>query len=426
MINCAPLPPELISTVLQRGVRDGHLDGEHTAAIYLDKMEMLRRVGEVQRCFPGDALHATAVKANPLPAILRQLVAAGNGLEVASEVELLLALESGCPKEKIVFDSPAKTVRELELALKNGIHVNVDNFEELARVANIIKAHHLEQTASVGLRINPQVGESAIADVSTAGAYSKFGITLSDNKAAIKSAFINNKWLNTIHIHVGSQLADPELIIRGSRMVLDLALDLQELGATQLKTINIGGGFPADYRRDDGETYQFDTWIFKLKTACPQLFDKFRIVTEYGRFIHADAGWIVSRVEYVKEQAESVTAIIHVGADLLIRECYKPDQWYHDVFVCDDTGVLVTDREKIKQQIAGPLCFSGDFPARNRMLPHIQPNDIIVIAEAGAYTFSMASDYNSRPMPRIIQYTEDEFEELKKRETPEDVMNRWR
>ncbi len=140
-----------------------------------------------------------------------------------------------------------------------------------------------------------------------------------------------------------------------------------------------------------------------LKEACPQLFNgNYRLITEFGRYVFTNAGFAISRVEYVKHDRGINTAMIHVGANMFIRETYHPEQWKHEISVVTPEGKIKQGKSENPWVIAGPLCFAGDMIAKNINLPPIKEGDYIIIHDSGAYTHSMWSEYNSREKPRIF------------------------
>ena len=166
----------------------------------------------------------------------------------------------------------------------------------------------------------------------------------------------------------------------------------------------------------------------EIRKRFPELDDgTYKLITEFGRYVHANAGWAAARVEYVKREPDRNTAIIHLGADMFLRECYRPEDWQHEIIVADQSGRLKTGNDEKKYVIAGPLCFAGDMIARDIELPAMSPGDYIIIKDSGAYTMSMWSRYNSRQMPKVIGYTENgrDFELIKDRETAEDLVAFW-
>jgi len=422
--------------------REGLINPEDSAVIFYDLDFIQNRVGNLISLFPADTLHAIAVKANPLVAILKKLNFMGVGAETASLPELVIALKSGFEAAKVVFDSPVKTTAEIEFALKTGVHLNADSLMEIERIAEIRKK--TESKSTIGLRINPQAGTGKIAITSVAGTYSKFGVPLLEFKDEIIKTYNENDFLTAIHVHVGSQGCELPLLIRGIKIVYDLALEInQQLEKSgkqhRIQIFDIGGGLPVAYKDDDFAP-AMEEYVGALKSEMPQLFDgTFRLITEFGRWIHANAGFTVSRIEYLKTAGTNhqkpaaqisddvSTLMIHVGADLLIRECYLPNQWSHKISVADPSGKIKSGKPEKKYTIAGPLCFQGDIIARDILLPETGEGDFIIIHDTGAYTLSMWSRYNSRQMLKVIGYSRnnDHFEILRKRETPEDLWEFW-
>ena len=206
---------------------DGLINPDDTALIFYDLDFIQNRVASLKSLFPENALHAIAVKANPLPSILGKLKLMGTGAETASLPELIIALKSGFPVEKIVFDSPVKTIGELEFTLKAGVHLNADSLGEIERISKI--RQNIESKSTIGLRINPQAGTGKIEITSVAGTYSKFGVPVKNFRDEIIGAYLENDWLTAIHVHVGSQGCELPLLIKGIKIVYELALEINRL-----------------------------------------------------------------------------------------------------------------------------------------------------------------------------------------------------
>jgi len=422
-----------MSSLFSIALKDKTIIGpDDSAVMFYNLSSVKERIDGIRNLFPQTALHAIAVKANPLTKILSKIKSTGVGAEVASLPEMHLAEMAGFVSETIVFDSPCKTKAEIEYALKAGIHLNADSFDELDRIDEILKA--VPSKSIVGLRINPQVGTGTIKSTSVAGAISKFGVPINDNREKIIAYFLKYDWLKGIHLHIGSQGCPVALLIDGIRKVLDLAIEINEklkLNSNQkhIEVFDIGGGFPVSYY--PGTTpVAMDQYLAMLKDSCAELFNgRFRLITEFGRYIYANAGWVASRVEYVKREPGYNIIMTHVGADLFLRKSYCPEDWHHQITVVDKDGILKTGTDKNKYMVAGPLCFAGDVIARDLELPVVTEGDYILIHDAGAYTLSMWSRYNSRQMPKVIGYSGEnaafELEIIKERETKEDLFEFW-
>lgn len=409
---------ELVRQALEAGV----FREMDTAVVLYDLDRLEANYVHLVEAFGAGVNHAFAVKACPLPPVLACLAGLGAGAEAASLPEVHLALAAGFAPSRIVFDSPAKTGEELRLALTLGLLINADNLAELARIDAL--AASLGVVPRAGLRVNPQAGLGRIKATSVAGRYSKFGVPI-EQRPAILEAFARHPWLGGLHVHVGSQGCPLELLVAGVGAVFDLAGQIErEQGPGRLTVFDLGGGLPAGYRDSDHPPTPAD-YVAALAKRCPGLFaGRLSLVTEFGRMLIAPCALAASRVEYVKRQPGHRTAVLHLGADLLVRECYNPKSWPHRTRLLDGRGREKTGRAG-GWHLAGPLCFSGDFPVWRARLPAIEPGDIVVIDDVGAYTLSMWSRYNSRQMPRILGLRHGRYSVLREREEPEDVVRFW-
>jgi diaminopimelate decarboxylase len=408
---------------------NGLIRDEDTAVIFHDLSFLEERIKELKSLFPPQTLHAIAIKTNPLTKVLEYIKRFDVGLEAATSGEVHLALKTGFEPGKIVYDSPVKTLNEIEFALKTGIHLNIDNLSELERVHNLLKT--LPSKSTIGIRINPQVGIGTIAGSSVAGEYSKFGVPIKDKRAELTEAFLQYPWLTGVHLHVGSQGCPMELLINGIGVLYDFVTDLNAkralTGFPPISIFDIGGGLPVSYQ-SNLVPVSMEQYSAAIMENYPLLFTShYLLLTEFGRWVHVNAGWVASRVEYVKKDPAINTAMIHVGADLFLRECLNPNDWYHEFSVLDRNGYQKEGKDDHPYHLAGPLCFSGDIIAKNLELPRIEEGDYLVIHDTGGYTFSMWSRYNSRQTPRILGYLNDgeKVEVLKERETFEDIYGFW-
>ncbi|WP_454322964.1 diaminopimelate decarboxylase [Streptomyces ambofaciens] len=394
---------------LARAVEEGLLGPRAPLVGLLDVDGVLAAVEALNEAFEGPAAvqHTFAAKACGLVPVLRLLAEEGMGCEVASPGELEQALAAGFTHDRLVFDSPAKTVEELEFALAHGIAINLDNFQEMARVDGLLAGR--AATGPIGLRVNPQVGAGAIGAMSTATATSKFGVALRDEGAvdAVIEAFARRPWLNRLHAHVGSQGCPLPLIAQGVRAAYELAERINtELGRTQITGLDIGGGLPVNFdSEDDRPTYA--EHVAELRTAVPGLFDgRYALITEFGRSLLAKSGTIGSIVEYTKTAGGRRIAVTHAGAQVATRTVFMPDAWPLRVGVFDATGRPKQGPTEIVD-IAGPCCFAGDLTATGRELPAVEPGDVVALYDTGAYYFSSHFSYNSLPRPAVYGYRTD-------------------
>ena len=401
------------------------LNESDTSVIFYDLSVIEKRIAELKKYFPSTTLNTAAVKANPLLNILKFIRTTGLGAEAASLPELYLAQNARINPNKIVFDSPIKTENELKYALKIGVHINADSFEELSRIIKLKKRANSKST--FGIRINPQIGTGKIETTSVAGEYSKFGIPIKEFRRELLESIQKYSWLSGVHLHIGSQGCDIKMLTEACKIVYDFAIEVNNrIGKNQINTFDIGGGIPVSYKKDELQP-SMKIYAQLLKKNCPKLFTTdFNLITEFGRWIFANAGWAVSRVEYVKKSKLIDTIMIHLGADMFIRKIYNPKDWYHEIIIIDAKGIMKQGKKR-RYNIAGPLCFAGDFLEKNILLPIVEQGDYIIIKDTGAYTSSMWSRYNSRQFPKVIGYKENgkRFLMLKDRESLQKIKDFW-
>jgi diaminopimelate decarboxylase len=277
----------------------------------------------------------------------------------------------------------------------------VDNFQELARVDEILASR--SSTSRIGVRINPQVGSGEIAAMSTATATSKFGIPLEDagSREQLLQAYRDRPWLTWVHAHVGSQGCPLNLITQGIAKAVAFADEVNaDLGRRQVIGIDIGGGLPVNFDSDEPAP-TFDEYVARLQADAPALFSgDYQVVTEFGRSLLAKNGFTAAYVEYTKTSGGQPIAITHAGAQVATRTVFIPEAWPLRITAHDPTGSL-KGGEAVPQDIAGPCCFAGDLLAQARPLPKLAPGDIVALLDTGAYYSSTPFHYNSLPDPAV-------------------------
>jgi diaminopimelate decarboxylase len=418
------LSPAIMADVLARSLREGAVGCSGETFVFFDLSRLQNLLDRLKAAFPPTTLHAVAVKANPTVEILRQICLAGHGCEVASIGELELANTVGFPHEAVVFDSPVKTREELEYALRLGIGINANSLGELERIDALYSPS--SSRSRIGVRINPETGKGSINTTSVATHNSKFGVPMKKNRDTLLRVFSAYKWLTGVHVHIGSQGMSPEQLLEGVGTVYDFFVEARQ--STEVTVFNIGGGLPAKYRESE-KPIRFAEYADSLRLRCPDLFTpSVSLVTEFGRSLHASCGWVASKIEYRVESSDGTpTLLVHVGADMFVRKAYRPDDWHHDISVCDSKGNLRTGTMRTFR-VAGPLCFAGDYLDRSVSLPNdATEGDYVIVHDAGAYTFSMWSLYNSRQFPPIIGYEGPgtKFRHLRNRQSVEDIVKFW-
>lgn len=409
------------AAIAEQILQQGYLD-QADAVLVHDLDRMRGHIAALQAAFPPNTLHAVAVKANPVIEVLRACVDAGAGLECASLPEVYCSLAAGCEPGSVIFDSPAKTRAELRDVLDRRVYVNADNLEELDRIAAITAE---APTASViGMRVNPQVGAGSIATTSVGHQQSKMGVPLLEDRAAIVERYVAHEWLTGLHVHVGSQGITLEQLITAARRISALVGEIEAAAPGRMRHLDLGGGLPVAYESTDSPV-TLDAYVSALREAVPELLEgPWRLCTEFGRAVQANCGVALSRVEYVKARGDGQLAVIHLGADFMMRPVYHPDDWTHEFVALDAKGRLKTGAT-VPTDVGGPLCFGGDLVARGIELPALAPGDHLLVRDTGAYTLSLWSRHCSRTQPAVLGLEAGALRVLRAAETPADMVRYW-
>jgi diaminopimelate decarboxylase len=347
-------------------------------------------------------IHFSA-KANANLALLRALINAGAGIDAVSAGEIARALAAGCAPENIVFAGVGKTPEELHYAVEQGVGwFNVENVDECRLLSEIAGAQG--KMARVALRYNPDVQANTHPNIATGHKGAKFGLNRDDLLTVLQNqGSYPNIRIAGLHVHVGSQLGDTSATEAGVTAALDIIR-----AYPAIKTVNIGGGFPAQYTSDDLPDYA------TFADALYPLLKDYDVIIEPGRSIVADAGILIARVLYVKEQG-GITLYIIDGS---MTELMRPALYgaHHEI-------VPVVENSEISPvTVVGPVCETTDTLGKDILLPPMQHGDLLAILDAGAYGFVMANTYNQRPRPAEVVVTGDTWEVARKRETLADLM----
>jgi len=350
-----------------------------------------------------------SVKANSNLAILKALVKQGAGLDIVSGGELYRALKVGCPAKKIVYASVGKTDKEITTAISKGIlFFNAESFPELENINRI--ARKLNKITRVAIRINPDVEAKTHKFITTGKITNKFGIDLdSAYRILLLRAKFENLDICGLHIHIGSQITESAPFVAAIKKVTDFIKRLESKGIT-LEYLNIGGGMGIIY---DNETPQ--TALIYASKIIP-LLEKtgLKIIMEPGRFIVGNAGILVSKVLYIKNTPKKKFIIVDGGMNDLIRPALYGA--YHNVVP------LRKISQTEKADVVGPICESGDFLAKERLIAKVKEGDYLAVMSAGAYGFSMSSNYNSRLRAEEVMVVKDKVFVIRKRETYADLV----
>jgi len=381
--------------------------------VYIYSAKTIRRHFQVFRSSFKDVPHLIcySVKANSNIAILSLLRQLGSGADVVSGGELIRALKAGISPDKIVFSGVGKTVEEIEMALSVGILMfNVESLEELEVLGEIAKK--LNKIAPFAIRMNPDVDPQTHPYISTGLKKNKFGIPEDQVIYAYKKA-LQNPFLKPVGLdaHIGSQITSISPFKDALYRLKKVWNELISLGL-ELKYLDLGGGLGIIYKDEEPPLPQeyAEAIIKEVKELEATL------ILEPGRVIVGNAGILVTKVLYLKENIEKKFVIVDAGMNDLIRPAFY--QAYHKI---------VPVEEKFDQEVVvdvvGPICESSDFFARDRKLPKLKRGDLLAIMSAGAYGFVMSSNYNSRPRCPEVLVDGDKFYVIRRRETLEDILN---
>ncbi len=358
-----------------------------------------------------DSLLCYSVKSNSNTAILKELAEHGAGADIVSGGELFRALRAGIPADKIVYSGVGKTADEIRYALQSNIQMfNVESVSELELIARV--AGELGKIAPVALRINPDVDAKTHAHTTTGKKENKFGIPYEEALATYqKAAELENINPIGIDVHLGSPIYSLEPYESAMARLSDL-LDALKREGIAIQTIDMGGGFGIVYENEKPFTpIQYASVVvpFIKKHQC-------RLIVEPGRFIMGNAAVLLTEVTYVKETPVKTFYICNAGMNDLIRPAFYES--YHDIQKVESTKESTLS----KVDLVGPICESSDVFAKQRMMPPAKPGDLLAIMSAGAYCFSMASTYNSRPLPCEVLVDGTNCRVIRKRQTYEDLI----
>ncbi len=352
-----------------------------------------------------------AVKANANLAILNLFASMGGGADVVSGGELFRALRAGIPPERIVFAGVGKTRAEMVEALKSDILMfNVESSEELALLNQV--AASLGAKARVALRINPDVDPKTHPSISTGLKKSKFGIDISQALEGYEAARrLPQIEIVGVHQHIGSQIVEVGPFVEALSKIANLIGLLRERGI-RVRYLDVGGGLGITYKDEEppppGEFAR--ALIDTIKDlGCT-------LILEPGRVIVGNAGILVTKVLYLKKTGVKNFLIVDAGMNDLIRPTLYGS--YHGIIPVrrrDGRSTLTAD-------VVGPICESGDFLAKDRILPEVRPGELLAVMSAGAYGHTMSSNYNARPRAPEVLVKGDRFLVIRERETYEDLI----
>ena len=357
-----------------------------------------------------------SVKANSNLALLRAFAKEGSGFDIVSGGELFRALKVGADPTKIVFSGVGKKREEIEYALNSGILMfNVESEQELIALNDI--ASSMGKRAPISLRVNPDVDPQTHPYISTGMKKAKFGVDIKKSLETYRKAVsLRNVEVVGVDCHIGSQLTSITPFVDALAKVREyldrvLAGEMKKEGA-QIRYLDLGGGLGINYH--DETPPSPDEYAKAIVEGLEGL--DVTLILEPGRVIVGNAGILLTEVQYIKETDSKNFVIVDGGMNDLIRPALYGS--YQAI-----QPVVENRAQKIVADVVGPICESGDFFAKDREIPRPQRGDLLAVMSAGAYGFTMASNYNSHPKPPEVLVDGEKYYVIRRRESFDDLIN---
>lgn len=397
-------------------VKVAELARRYGTPLYIySKLTILDHYRKIKDSFASlNPLICYSMKANSNSAILKLLVREGAGLDIVSGGELYRALGSGVSARKIVYAGVGKTEKEIEMAIRHHIFLfNAESAAELNLIDQVAGRLGIRQKAA--LRINPDVEPKTHRYITTGHGANKFGIDMETaRRIFINRAQYRNLQISGVHMHIGSQIIQAEPFIKALEKIIEFIKELEQKGIA-VRWVNIGGGLGIIYSKERPQTAK------EYARAVVPLLKKLRanVILEPGRFIVGNSGILVTKVLYIKETPFKNFAIVDAAMNDLIRpSLYRA---HHEVLPV--TSAPYTASKKIRAfDVVGPVCESSDFLAKDRKFIDLKAGDALAVMGAGAYGFSMSSNYNSRPRAAEVLVEGHKARLIRRRETYEDLV----
>ncbi|MDW5562271.1 MAG: diaminopimelate decarboxylase [Methanomassiliicoccus sp.] len=354
-----------------------------------------------------------ACKANTNLSILRILEQEGCCIDAVSIGEVEACLRAGYSPDRIMYTGVNVSTAELKAVAALRVPINVDSFSELERLALI------DPNLPISIRVNPEVGAGHHEKVVTGARSTKFGIPKDRIVAAYAEAIQLGFRPKGLHCHIGAGVQVVEPFVQATEVLVSIVQRLEKELSLHLDFVDIGGGIGIPYHPED-HAMDLDLLAEKITSLVKSGTSAKTIVLEPGRYIIADATVLLTTVVDVKETPDKNYAGVDAGMNTLVRPAFYGS--FHHVAVAnkfDQPGEVTYD-------IVGPICESGDHLAKDRLLPKVEEGDVIGVYDAGAYGFSMSSNYNMRPLPREVLVHKGTVNLIRERETIEDLMRNQR
>ncbi|MBE0514645.1 diaminopimelate decarboxylase [Sulfurimonas sp.] len=388
------------------------LASKYKTPLYIYDLDyMTKQYEELKEAFKGrKSLLAYAIKSNSNLSVINHFAGLGSGADCVSIGEVRRAFLAGIPSYKIIFSGVGKSDEEIREAIEKDIlYINVESEAELGRVELIAK--ELGSVCRISVRVNPNIDPLTHPYISTGLHDNKFGVDIDTAKRMYICAN-NSEHLDPvgIHFHIGSQLTELKPIYESAEIVADMVRSLQNI-KIELKFFDIGGGLGVTYK-DEATIKPYDYAQAILGTLRGL---DLTVICEPGRFLTANAGYFLTKVLYEKKNGAKRFVVIDGGMnDLLRPSLYKA---YHKIEAITESKSSLSEAD-----VVGPVCESGDFFAKDCLLPILEHNDLLVVHSAGAYGFGMGSNYNTRGRSAEVAIKGGAAKLIRRREEFEDLV----
>ncbi|MDD4730540.1 MAG: diaminopimelate decarboxylase [Desulfovibrio sp.] len=385
---------------------------EYGTPLYVYSASTLRRHFKAfDSAFNGlEHLTCFSVKANSNISVLRMMAELGGGMDIVSGGELFRALKAGVPGNKIVYSGVGKKDHEIREALAADILMfNVESMQELSRINDI--ALDMGRVARISFRINPDVDPKTHPYISTGMKKNKFGLDIEHSRKAYDLA-LELPGIDPVGMdcHIGSQLTSIEPFMETLEKLLRFYNELEEKGV-HIRYLDLGGGLGITYDQEEPpHPEEFGKALTDALNGLP-----LTLILEPGRVIAGNMGILVTEVQYLKSTPSKNFVIVDAAMNDLVRPALY--QSYHGIGEVEPRG-----RACKVYDVVGPICETSDFLARDRELPETEQGELLAVYSAGAYGFTMASNYNSRPRPAEVMVDGEKVSVIRKRETYQDLV----
>lgn len=358
-----------------------------------------------------------AAKANGNLSLMKVLAQEGAGADVFSSGELHLALLAGMKPEFLLFNGSSKTEADHRLAVEKGVRISLDSLDELAQLDRI--AGELGKIVEVSFRVNPALDVPTHPKIATGLATSKFGIPAAEITDAYAAALACRNVVPVgIHCHIGSQILDVEPFAKEARVLMEVVEELHRMGV-QFAFVDLGGGLGVAYDHNGPDAPAFSAYAKAVMPVCTAIIGRLGISPEIwiepGRSMVCDSTILLTKVNSVKK-AHKTFVNVDAGFNILIRPAMYDS--YHEVLVANRAD----EKAAGTFTITGPICETGDILAHDRQLPAIVAGDLIAVLDAGAYGYSMASQYNGRGRCAEVLVYNGQAGLMRRAETLDDLM----